>query len=93
MKQVTVKIGNIDTVVTVVDSKSKKQILTANDIEMDTRAEKAVQAALQKAKICNKPVDSIRTQAYDSCYCWTKWLWKKYNNSIFRYCRYLYKCG
>ena len=23
---------------------------------MDTRAEKAVQAALQKAKICNKPV-------------------------------------
>ena len=56
MKQVTVKIGNIDTVVTVVDSKSKKQILTANDIEMDTRAEKAVQSALQKAKICNKPV-------------------------------------
>lgn len=56
MKQVTVKIGNVDTVVTVVDSKSKKQILTANDIEMDTRAEKAVKAAIQKAKICNKPV-------------------------------------
>ena len=45
-------------------------------------------------KNCNFEInyDSIRTQAYDSCYCWTKWLWKKYNNSIFRYCRYLYKC-
>lgn len=56
MKQVTIKIGNVDTVVTVVDSKSKKQVLTPNDIEMDTRAEKAVQAALKKAEVCNKPV-------------------------------------
>ena len=56
MKQVTVKIGNVDTVVTVVDSKSKKQILTAEDIEMDRRVEKAVQTALQEAKNGNKPV-------------------------------------
>ena len=56
MRQVTVKIANVDTVVTVVDSKSKKQVLTTNDIEMDTRAEKAVKAALQKAKICKRPV-------------------------------------
>lgn len=56
MKQITVKIGNVDTVVTVVDSKSKKQVLTAEDIEMDTRVKKAVQTALQEAKNGNKPV-------------------------------------
>lgn len=56
MKQITVKIGNVDTVVTVVDSKSKKQALTAEDIEMDKRVEKAVQTALQEAKNGNKPV-------------------------------------
>lgn len=56
MKQITVKIGNVDTVVTVVDSKSKKQVLTAEDIEMDRRVEKAVQTALQEAKNGNKPV-------------------------------------
>lgn len=56
MKQITVKIGNVDTIVTVVDSKSKKQVLTAEDIEMDRRVEKAVQTALQEAKNGNKPV-------------------------------------
>lgn len=56
MKQIIVKIGNVDTVVTVVDSKSKKQVLTAEDIEMDRRVEKAVQTALQEAKNGNKPV-------------------------------------
>ena len=56
MKQITVKIGNVDTVVTVVDQKSKKQVLTAEDIEMDRRVEKAVQTALQEAKYGNKPV-------------------------------------
>lgn len=56
MKQITVKIGNVDTVVTVVDQKSKKQVLTAEDIEMDRRVEKAVQTALQEAKNGNKPV-------------------------------------
>ena len=56
MKQITVKIGNADTVVTVVDQKSKNQVLTAEDIEMDKRVEKAVQTALQEAKNGNKPV-------------------------------------
>lgn len=56
MKQITVKIGNVDTVVTVVDSKSKSKVLTAEDIEMDRRVEKAVQIALQEAKNGNKPV-------------------------------------
>ena len=56
MKQIIVKIGNVDTVVTVVDSKSKNKVLTAEDIEMDRRVEKAVQTALQKAKNGNKPV-------------------------------------
>ena len=56
MKQIIVKIGNVDTVVTVVDQKSKKQVLTAEDIEMDRRVEKAVQTALQEAKNGNKPV-------------------------------------
>lgn len=53
MKQIAVKIGNIDTVV---NAKSKNSILSANDIEMDTRAQNAVKAALKKAKICNKPI-------------------------------------
>lgn len=56
MKQIIVKIGNIDTIVTVVDSKSKSKVLTAEDIEMDRRVEKAVQTALQEAKNGNKPV-------------------------------------
>ena len=56
MKQITVKIGNVDTVVTVVDSKSKSKVLTVEDIEMDKRVEKAVQTALQEAKNGNKPV-------------------------------------
>ena len=56
MKQITVKIGNVDTVVTVVDSKSKSKVLTAEDIEMDRRIEKAIQTALQEAKNGNKPV-------------------------------------
>ena len=34
----------------------KKQVLTAEDIEMDRRVEKAVQTALQEAKNGNKPV-------------------------------------
>ena len=54
MKQITIKIGNVDTVVTVVDKKSKKQVLTAEDIEMDRRVEKAVQTALQEAKNGNR---------------------------------------
>lgn len=56
MKQITIKIGNVDTIVTVVDSKSKSKVLTAEDIEMDRRVEKAVQTALQEAKNGNKPV-------------------------------------
>lgn len=56
MKQIIVKIGNVDTVVTVVDSKSKSKVLTAEDIEMDRRVEKAVKTALQEAKNGNKPV-------------------------------------
>ena len=56
MKQIIVKIGNVDTVVTVVDSKSKSKVLTAEDIEMDRRIEKAIQTALQEAKNGNKPV-------------------------------------
>ena len=38
------------------DSKSKKYVLTAEDIEMDRRVEKVVQTALQEAKNGNKPV-------------------------------------
>ncbi|MBP3366240.1 MAG: hypothetical protein J6K96_04515 [Treponema sp.] len=56
MKEITVKIGTVDTLVTVVDSKSKKKVLSANDIEMDRRAESAVKAAIKKARICNKPI-------------------------------------
>ena len=56
MKQIIVKIGNVDTVVTVVDSKSKSKVLTAEDIEMDRKVEKAIQTALQEAKNGNKPV-------------------------------------
>lgn len=36
--------------------KIEKKVLSANDIEMDRRAESAVKAAIKKARICNKPV-------------------------------------
>lgn len=56
MKQINVKIENITTSITVVDSKSKYTILTPNELEMDRLARIAVKTAIKKAKICNKPI-------------------------------------
>mgnify|MGYP006916022635 CR=1 FL=1 len=56
MKQLKVKIGNIERVVSVVSSKEKKSVLTPSEIEMDVRAETAVRVAIKKAKVCNKPL-------------------------------------
>lgn len=56
MKQLKVKIGNIERVVSVVSSKEKKAVLTPSEIEMDVRAETAVRVAIKKAKVCNKPL-------------------------------------
>lgn len=56
MKQLKVKIGNIERVVSVVSSKEKKSVLTPSEIEMDVRVETAVRVAIKKAKVCNKPL-------------------------------------
>lgn len=56
MKQVSVNIGNMATVVTVVDAKSKSAVLTPNEMEMDRLAENTVKSAIKKAKVCKKPV-------------------------------------
>ena len=56
MKTVNIRIGNVDTCVTVVPSKSKKTVLSKSDIEMDRRAEHAVKAAIKRAEVCRKPV-------------------------------------
>lgn len=54
-------------VISVVDKKSNKRLLTESDKEMDARAKKAVKMAITKAKICKKPVayyDTVSKKAY-----------------------------
>lgn len=43
-------------VVRVVPPSEKDFLLSENDLEMDRRAEAAVQAAINRAKICKKPI-------------------------------------
>ena len=43
-------------VIKVVSHEEEKEILTASDNEMDLRAVEAVKAAINKAKVCKKPV-------------------------------------
>ena len=51
----------------VVSHEEEKEILTASDNEMDLRAVEAVKAAINKAKVCKKPVagyDKEKKAAY-----------------------------
>ena len=51
----------------VIDSQEKDSFLTQDDINMDIRATAAVRAALNKAKICGKPIaryDIVTHRAY-----------------------------
>lgn len=48
MKQLNIKIGNTPTVITVVNAKSKAEVLTPNEIEMDRLAENAVKNAMNQ---------------------------------------------
>lgn len=43
-------------IITVVSREEEKNMLTASDNEMDRRAVEAVKAAINKAKICKKPI-------------------------------------
>lgn len=42
--------------INVVKPESRNAAISKNDMEMDKRARAAVQSAIQKAEICNKPV-------------------------------------
>ncbi len=62
------KVVNInDMSVTVVDNSEKEAFLSQEDIDMDIRAKAAVKAALNKAKVCGKPIaryDIVTHRAY-----------------------------
>lgn len=54
-------------VINVVPREEEKSTLTVSDSEMDERAVEAVKAAINKARICKKPVagyDKEKKQAY-----------------------------
>lgn len=64
MEIVKTKSGNI---IKVVSYEEEKNILTESDREMDERAVEAVKAAINKAKICKKPIagyDKEKKRAY-----------------------------
>lgn len=48
------KVGN--RTILVVRKSEAQDVLTENEREMDYRAQKAVEAAINKAKVCNKPI-------------------------------------
>lgn len=56
-----------DKIITVVTATSPDENLSNNDKEMDFRAKKAVEAAIEKARICKKPIakyDAKNKRAY-----------------------------
>ena len=64
MTTVSTKSGRI---IKVVSREEEKSTLTESDNEMDERAVEAVKAAINKAKICKKPIagyDNEKKQAY-----------------------------
>lgn len=62
------KVGNISVkVVTDADSLRKNHLISESDAEMDDRATAAVRSAIDKAKICKKPIakyDMVTKRAY-----------------------------
>ena len=64
MTTVKTKIGRV---IKVVSRNEEKSTLTVSDNEMDLRAVEAVKAAIEKAKICKKPIagyDKEKKTAY-----------------------------
>lgn len=64
MEMVKTKSGKI---IKVVSYEEEKNVLTVSDREMDERSVEAVKAAINKAKICKKPIacyDKEKKQAY-----------------------------
>lgn len=64
MTTVTTKSGRV---INVIPRQEEKETLTASDSEMDRRAVEAVKAAINKAKICKKPIagyDKEKQAAY-----------------------------
>lgn len=64
MEIVKTKSGKI---IKVVSHEEEKNILTESDREMDERAVEAIKAAINKAKICKKPIagyDKEKKRAY-----------------------------
>lgn len=62
----TIRLKN-NKVVNIVTSESVNSVLTEEDIEMDCRANEAVKAAINKAKVCKKPIaryDMTAKKAY-----------------------------
>lgn len=65
MTTVSTKSGRI---IKVVSREEEKSTLTLSDHEMDERAVEVVKAAINKAKICKKPIagyDKEEKRAYD----------------------------
>ena len=64
MTTISTKSGRV---IKVVSSEEEKTTLTVSDNEMDARAVEAVKAAINKAKICKKPIagyDKEKKAAY-----------------------------
>lgn len=64
MMTVSTKSGKV---IKVISREDEKKTLTASDNEMDRRAVEAVKAAINKAKICKKPIagyDKEKKSAY-----------------------------
>lgn len=58
---------NGNQVVIVVSAEGSEEAITLNDAEMDVRAREAVKSAINRAKVCKKPVaryDRERRKAY-----------------------------
>lgn len=67
MTTVSTKNGRI---IKVISRQEEKEILSASDSEMDRRAVEVVKAAINKAKICKKPIagyDKEKKAAYIEC--------------------------
>lgn len=47
----------------VVSPDMKRVVITSSDADMDNRARHAVHSALDKAKVCNKPIAKYDTEA------------------------------
>ncbi len=63
----TVDINGKKTEVKIIYDKDQSEYVTENDIQMDIRGKMAVKAAIEKARICKKPIakyDKVTKRAY-----------------------------